>query len=308
MATATPTHHSTYTDLLAAVIAEPADDTVRLVMADWFEEHGGDPARAEYIRAAIELARLDCCQCRVTHDEGCRWQELDCLTAVLKREHEARWRRGERCERCGGKGREPLAPPESIIGKWTLSCPTCHGSGWSGSLAEQREFAEVVADAMRGPTEAGVSQPYGFINPNRKWRHRAVWERGFPHTVHANLANCFDERGAVTAWAKACVAEWPVIALDVNNPDEFGMNIVSEGRGGNWYIPFSPLPLALSHLLRELGHDGNFDSPAAASDALARAACAVVRAGAMGSGSTPAAVQWRHGSRRTIPETPAIRR
>src|SRR5690348_4423484 len=206
MATATPTHHSTYTDLLAAVIAEPADDTVRLVMADWFEEHGGDPARAEYIRAAIELARLDCCQCRVTHDEGCRWQELDCLTAVLKREHEARWRRGEPCGECGGKGRICSTPTCSAL---SHQCPTCHGSGWTGSLAEQREFAEVVADAMRGPTEAGVSQPYGFINPNRKWRHPAVWERGFIAQVECNLADCFDERGVVTAWAKSVVRSEP---------------------------------------------------------------------------------------------------
>jgi uncharacterized protein (TIGR02996 family) len=42
--------------LLAAVRAEPDDDTARLVLADWLEEHG-DSARAEFIRVQCELAR-----------------------------------------------------------------------------------------------------------------------------------------------------------------------------------------------------------------------------------------------------------
>ena len=46
---------TTETDLLAAVIAAPLDDGPRLVMADWFEEHGA-PERAEFIRVQIELA------------------------------------------------------------------------------------------------------------------------------------------------------------------------------------------------------------------------------------------------------------
>jgi uncharacterized protein (TIGR02996 family) len=43
--------------LLAAVIAAPDDDGVRLVYADWLEEHG-DLARAEFIRTQIERYRL----------------------------------------------------------------------------------------------------------------------------------------------------------------------------------------------------------------------------------------------------------
>jgi uncharacterized protein (TIGR02996 family) len=40
-------------DILAKVLAEPADDTARLVYADWLEEHGGQPERAEFIRAQV---------------------------------------------------------------------------------------------------------------------------------------------------------------------------------------------------------------------------------------------------------------
>ena len=43
--------------LLAAVIATPDDDLVRLVYADWLEENG-DPDRAELIRVQCELAKL----------------------------------------------------------------------------------------------------------------------------------------------------------------------------------------------------------------------------------------------------------
>lgn len=52
---------ATRENLVQAILAEPDDDTPRLVLADWFEEQG-DPAgvaRAEFIRTQIERARLD---------------------------------------------------------------------------------------------------------------------------------------------------------------------------------------------------------------------------------------------------------
>lgn len=39
------------------IAEEPDDDTVRLVFADWLEEHG-DEARARFIRLQVEVARL----------------------------------------------------------------------------------------------------------------------------------------------------------------------------------------------------------------------------------------------------------
>ncbi len=48
---------STATQLLAAVIAEPEEDTPRLVFADYFEEND-QPERAEFIRLQCDLARL----------------------------------------------------------------------------------------------------------------------------------------------------------------------------------------------------------------------------------------------------------
>jgi uncharacterized protein (TIGR02996 family) len=46
---------------LQAIRAEPDDDAVRLIYADWLEEHGGASAqaRAEFIRVQCRLARLN---------------------------------------------------------------------------------------------------------------------------------------------------------------------------------------------------------------------------------------------------------
>jgi uncharacterized protein (TIGR02996 family) len=47
----TPEEH-----LIAAIIANPHDDTARLVYSDWLEERGD--ARGEYLRVEVELSRL----------------------------------------------------------------------------------------------------------------------------------------------------------------------------------------------------------------------------------------------------------
>ena len=51
-------NHPEYLALLRAIVAEPTDDTPRLVCADWIEEHG-DSNRAAFIRIQVELARLE---------------------------------------------------------------------------------------------------------------------------------------------------------------------------------------------------------------------------------------------------------
>ena len=43
---------------LRAILADPEDDTPRLVYADYLEEHG-DPDRAEFIRVQCAMAKLD---------------------------------------------------------------------------------------------------------------------------------------------------------------------------------------------------------------------------------------------------------
>jgi uncharacterized protein (TIGR02996 family) len=50
--------HPDWPAFLAAIIAEPHDDTPRLVAADFLEEHG-EADRAAFIRVQVELARLE---------------------------------------------------------------------------------------------------------------------------------------------------------------------------------------------------------------------------------------------------------
>ena len=50
--------HPDWPAFLAAIIAEPDEDTLRLVAADFLEENG-DSNRAAFIRAQVGLARLE---------------------------------------------------------------------------------------------------------------------------------------------------------------------------------------------------------------------------------------------------------
>lgn len=44
---------------MRTIIASPDDDAPRLVYADWLEEYGGQPERADFIRVQIERWKLD---------------------------------------------------------------------------------------------------------------------------------------------------------------------------------------------------------------------------------------------------------
>lgn len=50
--------HPDWPAFVAAIVANPDDDTARLVAADFLEEHG-DADRAAFIRVQVELARLE---------------------------------------------------------------------------------------------------------------------------------------------------------------------------------------------------------------------------------------------------------
>src|SRR5438309_3057056 len=67
---------------LAAIRRDPDDDAPRLVYADWLDEHG-DPDRAEFIRAEVEMARLP-------YDHPRRRQLRDQANAIWKC-HGERW-------------------------------------------------------------------------------------------------------------------------------------------------------------------------------------------------------------------------
>jgi uncharacterized protein (TIGR02996 family) len=65
--------------LLAAIIDKPEDDAARLVYADWLEEHGNDPTRAEVIRLGVERRNLDHLDPRAWVLDARLWQIRDRL-------------------------------------------------------------------------------------------------------------------------------------------------------------------------------------------------------------------------------------
>jgi uncharacterized protein (TIGR02996 family) len=64
------------------ILEQPDDDGPRLIYADWLDEHG-EPARAEFIRVQIELARLP--------RDHPRRGELEARERALLKEHEQAW-------------------------------------------------------------------------------------------------------------------------------------------------------------------------------------------------------------------------
>jgi uncharacterized protein (TIGR02996 family) len=69
--------------LLRAILDDPEDDGIRLIYADWLEEHGR-AERAEFIRAQIEGARLPPAGTE-------RRRALRARQAALVAEHSAAW-------------------------------------------------------------------------------------------------------------------------------------------------------------------------------------------------------------------------
>lgn len=78
---------STEAALLAAIATDPDDDTARLVYADFLEEKGGesDVARAQFIRAQVELARP------AQKGESARRRELLSTAKRLQKQYGAGW-------------------------------------------------------------------------------------------------------------------------------------------------------------------------------------------------------------------------
>jgi uncharacterized protein (TIGR02996 family) len=73
--------------LLAAIIAQPEDDTPRLVYADWLQEHGREE-RAEFIRAQVWLARP-----RQVTETARQRGEWSARVRSLLQTHSERWRK-----------------------------------------------------------------------------------------------------------------------------------------------------------------------------------------------------------------------
>jgi uncharacterized protein (TIGR02996 family) len=236
------------------------------------EESNGFAEWAELIRVQCELARGEPCEsvgkwAKCNKVPECRNCALRRRSDALLAEHEARWRRGPACERCGGKAGIAWSESNMRYERLPWLCPACHGSGWTGPLGEK-----VLPD--------------GHMMP-RAWRVPADFRRGFIHRIQTPIADVFTPAGDVTDWAKR-VAAWPCVALEEwgltdRDPHEAGgkwtfwhdggdpvLDTMREGIPAEQIIP--------SWLWFEMGLPwGWHDTEAAARSALARATARVVR-------------------------------
>ena len=118
--------------LMRAVIEQPDDDTPRLALADWFEENG-QPARAEFIRVQLEIARPG--------DDGARLKKL---AAREKELYEARtpdwyegvpkWALEPFAQRFGSpQDRKPDRGCKIVFRRGFLSSLLCAPGEWLGA-------------------------------------------------------------------------------------------------------------------------------------------------------------------------------
>jgi uncharacterized protein (TIGR02996 family) len=149
------------TAFLAGVLDDPADDGVRLIFADWLDEHG-DPDRAEFIRVQCELAG---------------WQMGPCACLPP----------GYLCQRCALRRRER----DLLSGDNPGRLPSCTQPrpGWAGPLPDvlpwdmggwvfRRGFVEEVSIAWAGWRAWGAGLVRGL--PLRAVRLLGKEPTGYP--------------------------------------------------------------------------------------------------------------------------------
>lgn len=90
-----------HTGFLLDIIENPADDTPRLVYADWLEDHG-EPERAEFIRLQVELAHLE---------EALASDLSRTATSILERRDELKQRKRELLATMGDYPLNPAPRP-----------------------------------------------------------------------------------------------------------------------------------------------------------------------------------------------------
>jgi uncharacterized protein (TIGR02996 family) len=115
---------STDAALLAAIAAHPADDTPRLVYADFLDERGSesDAARAEFIRAQVELARP------AVRGDGERRKALAARVKELHKAHAEGWA-------------EPVFELARVPKYWRQTAP----DGWDRGFLDSVRFESVAA-------------------------------------------------------------------------------------------------------------------------------------------------------------------
>jgi uncharacterized protein (TIGR02996 family) len=142
--------------LLATICDHPAEDAPRLVLADWWEEHG-DPQRAEFVRVQCELARLP------------EEPPMPCSGMTFENRRAALWH-SETCEWC----RWTHVRDEKIL----------------PLRSRERKLWKAADDGRRWfpPAGIGVTATLGSLDWIGRGTAAGLVRRGFVHSVALPLA------------------------------------------------------------------------------------------------------------------------
>jgi uncharacterized protein (TIGR02996 family) len=164
---------------IRAICTDPADDTARLVYADWLDEHD-QPARAEFIRVGVELER---CHGVST---GFKATSLADRSAELLATHEREWRGWVlHCKRCGGRGKS-LDPRYNFF-PTDDPCPQCKGIGSHVASTWTRGFVSGIActlETFETAAKAGLfrMQPVTSARLSDVNIHKTDYPDTYPYT------------------------------------------------------------------------------------------------------------------------------
>src|SRR5215471_16043755 len=217
-----PTGSSMSSDLralLAAVVADPADDAARLAYAGCLQEHGHTP-RAEFIRLQIEAERH--------HPDSVRRRELNDRAEALFVEHGFRWW-VEVCNAVGlpapqsvetdrdAVGAEPL-PPEEVpnFNLYRQACVYWTAPGWNAAGHDDWNGYRA-----RGCTvQANDTFGWYYRPPGVGGFENCEFRRGFPDrlkclsgTYHGDITYT-PAALKLPRWAAAC----PLTGLSLESP------------------------------------------------------------------------------------------
>lgn len=180
-----PTAHPTAQRLLWAILCSPRDDQIRLIYADWLEEHGDD-VRAEFIRAQVRLphAEGNCgCESPGYHpDEFCERCRLRRRSRTLLHERVPYMRMDPKPERgqvwAGDLIGFTLYPCSYIFARGFVDTIFCSCQQWTvhgPAIMRQHPITQVILSDRKPRYESNWS----LIDWRRTWDVEQ-WRKGPP--------------------------------------------------------------------------------------------------------------------------------
>ena len=190
--------------LLRAILAEPDEDTPRLMYADWLQENG-EPERAEYIRVQVQLAR----QYRAFCPDGHPWDKVD------KGPHSVP---GTRCRKCRIEGPSwPAVEADAALHARACVLWASHADLWARPLAVLCGFPDTPAQWPPIASDPARAPRYHHICPTSAYAdgRGMQWEfhRGFIESVSCSATDWF-------AYGDAIRASFPVQKVQLTTRPE----------------------------------------------------------------------------------------